>query len=119
MKIALIAHDNLKKTLVDWVQRNQSILKKHTLVATKTTGSEIESKMGINLEKVASGPKGGDVEIASQIVRGEVQMMIFLWDPLSPHPHDVDVRALLRIAVLHDIPTACNLQTAECLIKTI
>lgn len=119
MKIALIAHDNLKKTLVDWVEINEQTLKAHTLVATYTTGSEIEQKLNIALEKVASGPKGGDVEVASQIVRGEINMMIFLWDPLSPHPHDVDVRALLRIAVLHNIPTACNLKTAECLVSSL
>lgn len=119
MKIALIAHDNLKSTLVDWVSRNKQKLSNHDLVATNTTGSEIESNLGIKIDKVASGPKGGDVEIAAKIVRGEVSMMIFLWDPLSPHPHDVDVRALLRIAVLHNIPTACNLATAECLVNSI
>lgn len=119
MKIALIAHDNLKNDLVDWALKNSSILSSHELIATQTTGTEIEKKLKMTIKKVASGPKGGDVEIASGIVRGEVEMMIFLWDPLSPHPHDVDVRALLRIAVLHNIPTACNLATAELLIKGI
>lgn len=115
-KIGLIAHDNKKEELIRWIEKHRSFFDGKTLVATATTGELIERRLGLKVEKTASGPKGGDVQIAAMMVDGEIGRAIFLWDPLSPHPHDPDVKALLRIAVLYNIPIACNIGTADCLI---
>jgi methylglyoxal synthase len=117
--IALIAHDHQKDTLVNFAKRHKNILSKMNIVATGTTASRLE-QIGIkNIKAMASGPKGGDLQIGSLIVDGKVDAMIFLWDPLSPQPHDVDVKALLRIAVLKNILLASNLTTAESIISEI
>jgi methylglyoxal synthase len=126
--IALIAHDNRKKDLIEWVEWNWDKLRNHKLTCTGTTGKLVEdalgkkllenSKDGISLTKLKSGPLGGDQQMGSLIVDGKVDVIIFFWDPMEPQPHDVDVKALLRITVLYNIPTACNRSTADFLISS-
>ena len=116
--IALIAHDNLKARMVDWARAHKSILEKHTLFATGTTGSRIETEVGLPLTRFKSGPLGGDQQIGAGIAEGRIDLVIFFWDPLEPHSHDVDVKALLRIAAVYNIPMACNLSTADIIIKS-
>jgi len=117
-RIALIAHDNLKKQLVDWALHHDTSLKKHELFATGTTGTRLEQDTGMKVHKFKSGPLGGDQQIGAKLAEGEIDLVIFLWDPLSPHPHDVDVKALLRIAAVYDIPIACNLASASLMIQS-
>jgi methylglyoxal synthase len=116
--IALIAHDNKKQDLVEWARFNLAILARHHLVATGTTGALLEEELGLTVEKLRSGPLGGDQQIGAKIVEGEVDLVVFFWDPLEPHPHDVDVKALLRIAVVYDVPIACNRSTADFMISS-
>jgi methylglyoxal synthase len=116
--IALIAHDNKKRDLVDWVRFNLATLSQHHLVATGTTGGLLETELGLDITKLRSGPLGGDQQIGALIVEGEVDLVVFFWDPLEPHPHDVDVKALLRIAVVYDVPIACNRSTADFVISS-
>ena len=128
--IALIAHDNRKKDLVEWISWNYEIILKHDLVCTGTTGTivgeeltrkikELDAeKLEIHLTKLKSGPLGGDQQLGSLIVDSKVDLIIFFWDPMEPHPHDVDVKALLRIAVLYNIPMACNRSTADFMISS-
>lgn len=117
--IALIAHDNLKPALVEWAKRHRATLERHTLYATGTTGGLLEAQAGLRVHKFKSGPMGGDQQIGAKIAEGAIQMIVFFWDPLSPHSHDVDVKALLRIAVVYDTPMACNASTADCLIAAL
>jgi methylglyoxal synthase len=117
-RIALIAHDRMKKDLVDWVKFNKGTLQTHNLYATLSTGRLIEQETGLSIHCFKSGPVGGDQQIGAKIVDGEIDFLIFFWDPLSPQPHDTDVKALLRIAVLYNIPTASNRATADFLIST-
>lgn len=114
--IALIAHDNLKNKLVAWVKFHSQKIEQFNLYATGTTGKRIEDETGLSITKLKSGPLGGDQQIGAGIAEGNIQAVIFFMDPLSPHPHDVDVKALLRIAVLYDVPMACNEQTANFII---
>jgi methylglyoxal synthase len=125
--IALVAHDNRKKDLIEWVEYNYRPLLQHRLICTGTTGRMIEAalqkKIGpdhlvFEIIKLKSGPLGGDQQLGAMIVDGKVDCIIFLWDPMTPHPHDVDVKALLRIAVLYNIPIACNRSTADFLISS-
>lgn len=125
--IALVAHDNRKKDLIEWVEWNYQPLLKHRLICTGTTGKMVESallkKIGeedffFRILKLKSGPLGGDQQLGAMIVEGQIDCIIFLWDPMTPHPHDVDVKALLRIAVLYNIPIACNRSTADFLISS-
>jgi methylglyoxal synthase len=116
-RIGLVAHDRLKPALVAWVRRHAAILGRHELYGTGTTGARIEAETGLKVTRFLSGPLGGDQQVGAHIAEGAIDMLIFLWDPLEPQPHDVDVRALLRIAVLKDIPTASNLATADLLIR--
>lgn len=116
--IALIAHDNLKSTMVDWVMANKHIIEKFHLWATGTTGKRISEASGLEVHCLKSGPLGGDQQIGAGIAEGKVDAVIFFWDPLAPHPHDVDVKALLRIAVVYDIPMACNKASAELMIQS-
>ena len=115
--VALIAHDNLKSNMVEWVKRHENQLKQCHLYATGTTGKRIEDEVGLKVTKFKSGPLGGDQQIGAGISEGKIDVVIFFWDPLAPHPHDVDVKALLRIAVVYDIPMACNEATANLLLK--
>ncbi len=117
-RIALIAHDNKKDDLLEWAAYNVDTLMRHRLVATGTTGSLLHDRLELAVERVESGPMGGDLQIGAQIVQGEIDMLVFFWDPLEPQPHDPDVKALLRICVLRDLPTACNRATADHLISS-
>jgi methylglyoxal synthase len=118
-RIALVAHDARKPDLLEWVQFNHDTLSKHLLFGTGTTGALLAEKTGLPVHRVKSGPLGGDQQIGSKIVEGEVDFLIFFWDPLEPQPHDPDIRALLRLAVLYNIPTASNRATADFLISSI
>ena len=111
--IALISHDNLKSRMVSWAAHYKEILAQFNLVGTGTTGKRIEDEVGLTVSKFKSGPLGGDQQIGAGIAEGKIHAVIFFWDPMSPHPHDVDVKALLRIAVVYNIPMACNEETAN------
>ena len=112
--IALVAHDHKKDLLIEWAKNNKEVLGRHSLVATGTTGHMLTEFVGLNVKCLKSGPLGGDQQLGAMICEQQVDVLIFFWDPLEPQPHDPDVRALLRIAVVYDIPTASNLSTADC-----
>ena len=117
-RIALIAHDNCKSELLDWARFNRGTLAEHLLHATGTTGALLAGELGIPVVRFSSGPLGGDQQVGAAIVEERVDFVIFFWDPLEPHPHDVDVKALLRIAVVYNIPIACNRSTADFLLSS-
>ena len=127
--IALVAHDNRKKDLIAWVEWNVHLLLKHNLTCTGTTGRLLEKTIrekladsdipsDFTIRKLRSGPLGGDQQLGALITEGKIDLIIFFWDPMQPHPHDVDVKALLRIAVLYNIPIACNRSTADFMISS-
>lgn len=116
--IALIAHDNRKRDLIQWVEHNKDILSKHFLCGTGTTATLIARETELPVTAFNSGPLGGDQQIGCRIVEGKIDFMIFFWDPLASQPHDPDVKALLRIAALYDIPVATNQSTADFLITS-
>lgn len=124
-RLALVAHDNRKKDLIEWVEFNHEKLNKHHLICTGTTGKMIEESLKkknpgleINITKLKSGPLGGDQQLGALISEDKIDIMIFFWDPMQPQPHDVDVKALLRITVLYNVTTACNRSTADFLISS-
>lgn len=117
--IALIAHDNRKKDLIDWVAKNKDMLSLHFLCGTGTTATMVSKETGLPVRAYRSGPLGGDQKIGSLIADLEVDFLIFFWDPLESQPHDPDVKALLRIAVLYNIPTAMNMATADYLMSSL
>lgn len=116
--IALVAHDNRKKDLVAWCDKHRETLKKHKLFATGTTGTVIEKATALPIVKLISGPLGGDQQVGSLITEGKVDFLIFFWDPFEPLPHDPDVKALLRIAAVWNVPVACNQISADFMVAS-
>ncbi len=117
-RVALVAHDNRKEDLLDWARFNSGTLSRHELYGTGTTGKLIHDRLGLDVHRLLSGPLGGDQQLGALIAEGKLDVLIFFWDPLEPLPHDTDVKALLRIAVLYDIPTACNRASADFLVSS-
>ena len=117
-KIALVAHDNKKYDLLEWAKFNCDLLAHHEIFATGTTGELLERELGFKVNKLQSGPLGGDQQIGAKIVENKIDFLIFFWDPLEPQPHDPDVKALLRMAVVWNIPIACNRASADFMISS-
>jgi methylglyoxal synthase len=117
-KVALIAHDNKKRDLVEWAKYNRDLLAHHTIYATGTTGALLEQELSFPIHKLESGPLGGDQQIGAKIVDGDIDFLIFFWDPLESMSHDPDIKALLRMAVVWNIPIACNRATADFMVSS-
>lgn len=119
MNIAMIAHDAKKRDMAEWAEFNKLTLSQHTIYATGTTGELVQRATGLEIIRLKSGPLGGDQQIGAMIAEGKIDVLVFFWDPMDTHPHDPDVKALLRMSVLYDIPTACNKKTADFLISSL
>jgi len=118
-RVALVAHDNRKGAMIDWCLRHRALLEKHILLATGTTGGKIEEATGLQVERLLSGPLGGDQQLGARISEGAVDLLVFFWDPFEPMPHDPDVKALLRIAAAWNIPVACNSSSADMIVQSV
>ncbi len=118
-RIALIAHDNMKPAIIEWCEKNREILSHHFLCGTGTTASKISEATGLPVKAYLSGPLGGDQQIGARVAVGEIDIIIFFSDPLTAMPHDPDVKALLRIAQVYDVPIANNRATADCILKAL
>jgi methylglyoxal synthase len=116
--IGLVAHDNKKADLIEWCLYNREFLVRHALVATGTTGTLLEGELEVPVARLQSGPLGGDQQLGAMIAQGEVDFLVFFWDPLEAQPHDPDVKALIRLAVVWNIPVACNRATADFLVSS-
>ena len=117
-RVALVAHDHVKDDLLDWARQHRDILSKHKLYGTGTTGTLLKERVGLDVDCLQTGPLGGDQQVGARIVDGEIDFLIFFWDPLEAQPHDPDVKALLRVAVIWNIPLACNRTSADFMISS-
>lgn len=117
--LALIAHDGKKDDMVRFAKEHLGLLRRLRLVATATTGSLLEAELGLGIERVSSGPQGGDLEIGAKIVRGDVQAVVFFRDPLTAHPHEPDIQAVLKVCDVHGVPLATNRASAEILLRAV
>lgn len=117
-RVALVAHDNMKPALLDWAVANREALARHELFGTGTTGKLVSERLGLPVHRFLSGPIGGDQQIGAFIAERKIDVLIFFWDPLEAQPHDPDVKALIRLAVVWNIPAACNQATADHLLTS-
>jgi methylglyoxal synthase len=117
-RIALVAHDNMKDDLLQWVLDHREVLASHDLIGTGTTGRLVAEHARLDVTRVKSGPLGGDQQIGGRIADGMIDVLVFFWDPLEPQPHDPDIKALLRIAAVWNIPVACNRASADFIVTS-
>jgi methylglyoxal synthase len=117
-RIGLVAHDNKKQDLIEWARYNRPLLEQHDLVATGTTGMLLQRELDLPVEQLQSGPLGGDLQVGAMIAEGTIDFLVFFWDPLEPQPHDTDVKSLLRVAVVWNIPVACDRASADFMISS-